>query len=578
MFEKITCKTISSFLGKLKIEKKLLLLLIAILLAGNSFSQYQWGNLDKPWSVKEFKINEKHYYENTVAVIAPGENSKCKNGKIIVMTGQTIGQDDDRKDRRMIVSDLFTGQANQQKLNTNFGTNITLNIDSNKESLATDNQIIKLNDGSLLAVKLGFRWSPMTPKPFWADWTTDKWTFYNKGARDAIFIYKSTDCGVSWENIKTIDATEIGFGIPKFRKKNQDNNDDNDNDDDENKCPKPNNSEFYHSNGFDRQEVYYDKWTEKIYITTQMASGCYTKSNGDIVQGIDKKGILISSDKGKTWKVLKNGFTNKSGLVMTTNPNGRFFMFSASGKGAKGKPILYFTRNTKDFDLSSLDSINLSCKKDYPNYPEISQEDLEMHQANEHKTFGIARGYSTDSDASAFSSIYVSYPVLNSYGKSEFMIVKVDFKYVAATKKLSVDYKCHAVRASDASRSLGYGTLVESNRQGLDLGEGAALKIDTKTFFFYLESTTGADFTGKEEAAFKGMLINNKTNDFSPKFFLSRDSNNNNRWFTPGKGIGHYTKGAYFVTFSSQNYVAQWSENDGIHVSVVSGVDLLSPQ
>ena len=568
MFEKITCETIGSFLGKLKIEKKLLLLLITILLAGNSFSQYQWGNLDKPWSVREFRINSKWYYENTVAVIAPGENNKCKNGKIIVMTGQ---EGPKRKDRRMIVSDLYTGQANQQKLNTAIGTDITLGIDSNIEKLATDNQIIKLNDGSLLAFKLGFLWSNLNPKPFWWNWFDIAESNYKPGTRDAMFVYKSTDCGVTWDNISKIDAAKVDagqYGIPRIEDINED------------KIQDVNSAGegLWHSFGLDRQEVYYDKWTEKIYITTQIGSGGYTKSNGDKVSGIDKKGVLISSDKGKTWKILENGFTDKSGLVMTTNPNGRFFMFSASGKGDKGKPILYFTRNTKDFDLSSLDSINLSCKKDYPNYPEISETDLEMHQANDHKTFGIARGYSTDSDASASSSIYVSYPVLNSYGKSEFMIVKVDFKYVAATKKLSVDYKCHAVRASDASRSLGYGTLVESNRQGLDLGEGAALKIDTKTLFFYLESTTGADFTGKEEAAFKGMLINNKTNDFSPKFFLSKDSNNNDRWFTPGKGIGHYTKGAYFVTFSSQNYVAQWSENDGIHVSVVSGVDLLAPQ
>jgi hypothetical protein len=561
MLKKITCRTISSFWGNLKVGKNLLLSLIILMFACVSFSQNQWGNLDKPWSVKEFKINEKHYYENTVAVIAPGENSKCKNGKVIVMTGSK------REDRRMIISDLYTGQANQQKLNTAIGTDVTLGINSNIETLATDNQIVKLNDGSLLAIKLGFLWSNLNPKPFWWNWYDSKESEYKPGTRDAMFVYKSMDCGATWDNISKIDAAKLDvgqYGVPRI----EDVDDDDKQDEDED------GKGLWHSNGFDRQEVYYDKWTEKIYITTQIASGVGGINHPS---GFDKYGVLMSSDKGKTWSLLKNGFTNKRIIVMTTNPNGRFFMFSAS----KGKPVLYFTRQTKDFDLSSLDSIDISCKGDYPNYPAnapTKEQFLSLHQSNKLPTFSIARGYSISSDASAFSSIYVSFPVLNPQGKVEFMLVKVDFKYVTATKKLSVDYKCHAVRASDASRSLGYGTLVESNKQGIDFGDGAAVKVDTKTLFFYLESTTGKDFTGTEVAAFKGMLINNRTNDFSPKFFLSKDSNNNDRWFTPGKGIGHYTKGAYFAWGFQQHYAAQWSEDDGIHVSVISGVDLVAPQ
>ena len=528
----------------------------------NSFSQHQWGNLDKPWSVKEFKINEKHYYESTVAVIAPGENTKCKNGKIIVMTGSK------REDRRMIISDLYTGQPNQQKLNTAIGTDITLGINSNIETLATDNQIVKLNDGSLLAIKLGFLWSNINPKPFWWNWFDSPESKYKLGTRDAMFVYKSTDCGATWDNISKIDAAKLDagqYGIPRIE----------DIDDDDKQDEDSTGDGLWHSNGFDRQEVYYDKWTEKIYITTQIASGGYKDRDDEKVPGIDKYGVLMSSDKGKTWSLLKNGFTNKRIIVMTTNPNGRFFMFSAS----KGKPVLYFTRQTKDFDLSSLDSIDISCKGDYPDYPVESptkEQFLSIHQANKLPTFSIARGYSISSKTSAFSSVYVSYPVLNPQGKIEFMLVKVDFEYVTATNKLSVDYKCHAVRASDANHSLGYGTLVESNKQGIDFGDGAAIKVDTKTLFFYLESTAGKDFAGKKIAAFKGMLINNRTNDFSPKFFLSKNSNND-RWFTPGNGIGHYTKGAYFAWGFQQNFAVQWSENDGIHISVISGVDLLKP-
>ncbi len=563
MLKKIAWQIIGSSFINLKTIKNLVPVLLTLVLTNVTFSQtsnddlFQWGNADSPWSVKEFKINSKRYYENTVAVIAPGENPNCKNGKIIVMTGQK------REDRRMIISDLFNSQ---NKLNTIIGTNVTLDIDSKSEELATDNQIVKFNDGSLLAIKLGFLWSPITPKPFWWDWTSDSTTDYRKGARDAIFIYKSNDCGVTWANLGNIDPAKMGFGIPKLS----------DQDKDDNKVTDlgPNGETLYHSNGFDRQEVYYDKWTEKIYLTTQIASSGYENSFKVKVPGFDKYGVFMSSDKGKTWNLLKNGFTDKRNIVMTTNPDGRFFMFSASG----GKPVLHYTKQERDFDLSSLDSINISCKKDYPNYPDKSQIDTEIHQFNENPTFSIANGMSKFDGETGLSRIYVSYPVLNPLGKGEFMIVKVDFVYSALLKQVIVNQKCTAVKASDANHSLGYGTFVESTEQQ-HLKKDNPYLIDPKTLFFYLESTAGDNFKGTEKAAFKGLLINNRTNDFSPKFFLSKD-NNKDRWFPTFRigekkqGIGHYTKGAYFVHQKNQNYVAQWTELDEIHVSVISGVEL----
>lgn len=545
--------------------KHIFFLMLMISSASVTFSQtsdddvYRWGNLsDNPWSVNEYKINSKNYSENTIAVITPGENKSCPNGKTIVMTGSK------REDRRMIVSDLFTNST-QNKLNKNLGTNVTLGINSDIETLATDNQIVKLNDGSLLAVKLGYLWSPITPKPFWWDWTSDHWTFYKKGARDAIFIYKSGDCGVTWNNISKIDAAKIGFGIPKPSDEKPNDEDD----EDETEGSEPNNEKLYHTNGFDRQEVYYDKWTEKIYITTQMASGGYSPFGGVKVPAINKYGVLMSSDKGQTWSLLKNGFTNKSTMVMTTTTNGRFFMFSASG----GKPVLYFTRQKRDFDLSSLDAVNISCKKDYPHYPDKAQKDKQIHQWNKLATFSIARGHSQRVGTSWINSVYISYPVFNHLGKGEFMIVKVDLIEPDFPKILLTNQNCYAVKASDKDHSLGYGTFVESTEEGLNVKKGNPF-IAAKTLFFYAESTTGDNFKGEKKAAFKGILIDNRTNSFSDDFFLSKDNNNKDRWFTANKGLGHYTKGAYFVRQQSQNYAAQWSEPDGIHVSVISGVEL----
>jgi hypothetical protein len=152
----------------------------------------------------------------------------------------------------------------------------------------------------------------------------------------------------------------------------------------------------------------------------------------------------------------------------------------------------------------------------------------------------------------------------------------VDFTYVAAIKKLVVNYKCRAVKASENNRSISYGTFVESTEEGVKVKKSDLSRIAAKTLFFYVESTAGANFQGEKKAAVKGMLIDNRTNSFSPQFFISKQNNNDREFsaYKSGGGIGHYTKGAYFVHQQIQNYAVQWSEPDGIHVGIISGVEL----
>ncbi len=540
--------------------KQLLLLIAVSSLSTAGFSQidknhvYKWGNLIKPWEVTEFAINSKHYYENTVNVIAPGKNDACPNGKIIVMTGQP------RPDRKMIISDLMTSDG---KINTSQGTDVSLMININAEKLATDNQIIKLKNGDLLAFKLGFLWTPITPKPHWGDWISDDVTDYKKMARDAIFIYKSTDCGANWSKVSIIDAAKIDkgqYGVPKPEK-------------DGNGIQKKNAAGdlLWHSNGFDRQEVCYNEQSNMIYMTTQIASGKYQVKVGSStveIKGIDKYGLFMSNSNGQGWQLKKDDFEERP-LLMTTAANGRLFIFSLSN----GKPVLYYTTKTKDYSLSSLKKVEIK----YPENgtPWKSEKDTNIHQMNEvddnvKKSISIARGPN--------NSVYIAYPVLNSSDKCEYVLCNVKINEENPETFGIANYASMRIKASNPSHSLDYGTFVESKAESINYLTDINTQITPKTLFYFIESTTGDNIPkASRKVAVKGILIDHKTNMISGDFFLSRDATNIGRWFNPYSsdgGIGHYTKGAAYIYNDKQNYIAQWPEPDGIHVSIVSGVDL----
>jgi hypothetical protein len=514
---------------------------------------YKWGNLN-PWFVTEFSINSKHYYENTVNVIAPGENNNCPNGKIIVMTGQP------RPDRRMIISDLQTSEG---KINTAKGTNVQLDIDPEFEKLATDNQIIKLKNGDLLAFKLGFLWKPITPKPFWGDWLSDNTTDFKKMARDAIFIYKSKDCGASWTKVSVIDAAKIDkgqYGIPKKAL-------------DGNKKQEKNASGdlLWHSNGFDRQEVCYNEQSNMLYMTTQIASGEGQVSLGTnkvTIPAIDKYGLFMTNNNGESWLLKKDDFEERP-LLMTTTVNGRFFIFSVSN----GKPVLYYTKKTNDYTLNSLTRVEIK-------YPENGtplkvEKDNNIHQMNEvndnvKRTIAIGRGPN--------NSVYLAYPVLNSSGKCEYVLCNVKINEDHPEIFGIANYASIRIKASDPAHSIDYGTIIESKAESFNYLVDINTKITPKSLFYFIESTSGDNVPAtSRKVAVKGILIDHKTNTISDDFFLSRSADNAGRWFKPytsGGGIGHYTKGTAYIYNDKQNYIAQWPEPDGIHVSIVSGVDM----
>ena len=95
------------------------------------------------------------YFENTAKVVVP--SSALPKGKVVVHLGQP------RSSAGFVSRDLLDAADN-------FAVNAAAAkfpypLDAATQVNATDNQLIRLQDGSLLASKNGYIWSDLSPKP-----------------------------------------------------------------------------------------------------------------------------------------------------------------------------------------------------------------------------------------------------------------------------------------------------------------------------------------------------------------------------------------------------------------------------
>jgi hypothetical protein len=264
----------------------------------------------------DFLIHSTPYFENTAKVIPPGPD--CSQGRIVVSTGQT--------------STWNTGKILHRPLYDRRGhidtTSPTAEVDfptGSTKAIATDNQIVRVKDGSLLIVRDGFIWDDISPHP--PEWFNETVTGFgnHKGQRGGPLIFRSTDCGVSWVLHSTIDLATLldgKYGFPRPM-------DDAGNVDvDPSKQGKyPDGSLKWFAAGADRTEVYVCPFTGFVYLTTRVISGPYK----DTAPKRDTALLLYSQDNGKTWELVKEDLPSWSPIVMTATPNGRLFLFHLVG-------------------------------------------------------------------------------------------------------------------------------------------------------------------------------------------------------------------------------------------------------
>jgi hypothetical protein len=507
----------------------------------------------------DFIITTETPWENTLVALAPGE-SPANNGtaKLVLSGGQNTAH-------QIYSKDLY-------KPDGSVDSNTTLNAFSlpapaNSQD-GTDNQVIKLSNGSLLALRNGTTWSQMTNPPTWANEPNIVGGGgFKAGSRGCINMYRSDDGGMTWNYYSSID-----FGSEKFRKYGAprpmkvDVSDPNNGSKYKPDCDPKDQSvdnagnKYWWIGGGDRTEMYRCPFTKNIYVTTRIISGT----------GLDNTLLFYSQDDGKKWKLLKDDLPGWSPSVMTSTANGRLFVFLEYGS----TPVLYMTHR---------DAISNELRMDNTSFQVYSNHLVNGTKVNVSVAFPPARAYKIDqlgvgthsicratgSNKNVNDAVILAYQAADPGNDSNqvYEIVMVTFK----TKDQHVldlspsVLPLATIKAEDpVNYSVMHGTFIEPDYATVPDSVTSPLAM-----FYWIEAPRDAAKKSKIRGAFvKGFSS-------SKPFYLSLKDNLPRTVATPVH-VGDYMKGAFYWYNGRYHFVAQWPEADGIHCNIVSAIPNLS--
>lgn len=183
------------------------------------------------------------FFENTVQVVAP-KSPNLPKGKIVVNLGNPWPQ------AGFVHRDLLGGTGTSIARTATTAL-VPFPLDPATQKNAVDNQIIRLIDGSLLALKNGYVWNDLPSPPAWFNipWIDPTWAaapLLEQKERNAVFLFRSTDSGQSWGDKpwSVIDSALVENGDYGW--------------------PQPDKQDV---GGIDRTELYQDPFTGDIYIS-----------------------------------------------------------------------------------------------------------------------------------------------------------------------------------------------------------------------------------------------------------------------------------------------------------------------
>jgi hypothetical protein len=465
-------------------------------------------------------INESHF-ENTAKVLAPGDDNDCILGKITVVCGQT-------RPGKVVIRDLYTSSGQIDVAST--PVSVTIPYDASTEAIATDNQIIRLKDGGFMMMKNSYTWETLSPKPDW--WNTDitmssPGTIVHKGARNAIYFWKSKDCGKTWTAVSKIDAGKVLNGKYAW--------------------PQPGSTAgTWGVGGFDRSEIYQDPWNGRIYVSGHGDAGPFEVSGN--TKEHHNEVIFYSDDEGKNWNVIKE-IDKGAPFVMTSTPNGRFYAFSSSG----GEPKLYYTTNPGDpMSLNGGKTVYYNADN-----TKTATVDNNAHILRSIQQNSISRA-SYDNTS---SEVRLAYSGVNSNGRQIYYLQHARINDATPSNAPTITPTKIIEGADKAKYSVTLGSFVDVDYLGIPSN-----KHSNKTIFYWVETSTGANPV-KNSA--KYVLLYNGFGFTSDAAFLSK-SNNAARYWTTTSGIGDYFSGGFFWSNNELHYLCQWNESDGIHANIVT--------
>jgi hypothetical protein len=470
-------------------------------------------------------------YENTVAVVPPGP--RAPRGAVVVVTGGYA------RGTKILVRPLldakrgFDGKSRTREVDFPQGPTV---------SVGTDNQIVRLADGTLLAEKDAFVWSPITPPPAWKDELVTGRTERRPQQRGSPVFFASRDEGSTWTLASVLDLAVLcdgRYGIPRpmtaagaadvpVEQQGVDGK----------------GKRYWWVGGADRTEVYACPFTGIVWCTTRVISGPY----GTLGPQRNTTLLARSADDGRTWEIVKEDLPAWSPSVMTSTSDGRLFLFQSIGES----PILWWSAEptTKTGPVRIAGGVPTSYVEDGKPVPcrGDASVDLEIKLAAP----TIAR---LPPDGTR-SRVRVAYQGANAAGRQTACVVDVSVEDPAGPPRLSNVARIGAARA-DAS--VMYFTFVQP---GPDAPEAARKGAHV---LYWIDATSkeaptrayAARFALFDEHGLVGEPGTLSVRGGAPRSWATRQD------------PGDYLDGAFFEKDGRGCFFCVWPEPDGLWANVV---------
>ena len=395
-------------------------------------------------------------------------------------------------------------------------------------SLGTDNQIVKLKDGTLLAIRNVTSWESGSFKPAW--WSKVQIQGFPQGSRVGTMVWASKD-GETWFRRSFIDPLDFESGryaVPRPAPQ-------------ETACP----SGCF--GGWDRVEAYADPFNGDLYVNVFAAGGFEIDyATGKPKSVTNTANILFKSlDGGRTFKqILK--FYAWTPVVMTTTPDGRLWLYSVDGINAtQSVPRMIYTTKNDGLSVEFSKSFDVKVANVYGG-------GTPLYGALVYKgTNSISRA---SVDAST-SQVRISYNVVDSKNREALAIALVS---VLPSKEEPV-VKGHGLIHGKGDREILASSFIDGDADGVKVSPATAA-------LYWIEGTGTVDANGIFQndgemqvcaRLYKGDWANSVTADVSGVTL-------------PNANVGHYLGGGSFVEGGRIKFAPQWTDGSKIWMNVIS--------
>jgi hypothetical protein len=358
--------------------------------------------------------------------------------------------------------------------------------------------------------------------------TTTSTPQQSMNGRNAVFLFRSIDCGASWVPHSVIDSVLVengDFAWPQPPKT----------------FGKP-----WSVGGFDRSELYQDPWTQTIYVSAHGDGGPFPVGDTQVA---NHAGVIFeSTDNGLTWTTLRRAENASAPMVMTSTPHHRLIVV----REHSGVATLCFLKQDGSW---SADFKIVATRAGVP--VKLGVDKVGDVQPNTPQAVSVARINSPgDPDR-----VWVAYPTVNPSGKQEYELCVVDLfddDDPAVTHLTTV----HAENPANASAILG--TFVQN-----DLVDGPGDWLNY-TLFYWIEAPAKGAKTGDELLA-RFQVLMGADGLFDPGFLsvLKGQKRLFSRSLLTAGGIGDYFSGGSFLAGGEHRFFAQWVE-DVVKANIVS--------